>query len=164
MPTEPIPTVPRVRCKVLRGTSLLEVIFVLVILGAAAVAASYRLRPETLGIAKARSTGSQTAALLEAARQTSMAQGRAVQVAVVRSGSTQVVQANTQVGSGPFNVLLDQIIVDPSVAIVATPTTVRFIASGDANVSINWRVTSESHTYQVTVVPAGGITRMVKLP
>ena len=145
-----------------KGVTLIEVVLVVMILGAAAVATSFKTDSQWMDRRESRSATYDVSRLVSLARNTAIEKQTTVHVSYSgRLGSTQI---DVVEDPGPLTdgrkwstQLSNQVIVQ------GRPSSIQFQPDGSANSAANWSVTTNSVQGEITVSPVGG-TIQTKAP
>ena len=139
-----------------KGVTLIEVVLVVMILGAAAVATSFKTDSQWTDRRESRSATYDVSRIVSLARNTAIEKQTTVRVSYSgRLGSTQI---DIVEDPGPLTAgrkwstqLSDQVIVQ------GTPSSIQFQPDGSANSATKWSVTTNSVQGEITVSPVGGM-------
>lgn len=145
-----------------RGVTLIEVVLVVMILGAAAVATSFKTDSQWTDRRESRSATFDVSRLVSLARNTAIEKQTTVNVSYSgRLGSTQI---DIVEDPGP---LTDgrkwSTQLSSQVAVQGSPRSIQFQPDGSANSTLKWGVVTNSVQGEITVSPVGG-TIQTKAP
>lgn len=145
-----------------KGVTLIEVVLVVMILGAAAVATSFKTDNQWMDRRESRSATYDVSRLVSLARNTAIEKQTTVLISYSgRLGSTQI---NIVEDPGPLTAgrkwstqLSNQ------VSVQGSPSSIQFRPDGSANSALKWGVVTNGVQGEITVSPVGG-TIQTKAP
>ncbi len=137
------------------GVTLIEVVLVVMILGAAALATSFSMRSDWSNRRAAKASTIDVSQLLKIARNTAIEKRTTVHVAY--SGKTGAMQVDIVEDAGPLTPGRTwSAPLASEVEIKGKPNPIDFLADGSANSSLQWQVVSDGVQGEVSVTPVGG--------
>ncbi len=138
-----------------KGVTLIEVVLVVMILGAAAVATSFKTDSQWMDRRESRSATYDVSRLVSLARNTAIEKQTTVHVAYSgRLGSTQIdiVEDPGPLTAGRrWSTQLSN-----RVSMQGGPNSIQFQPDGSSNSALKWNVTTNSVQGEITVSPVGG--------